>query len=99
MLRAAGISYADLEASGVLLVVTELSCQFLAGAVFDDVLVVEAETVKAKGTRIQHNYTIQRGDEVLVRGHTVVACITPQGRPQPLPEFLRPASLGLERSV
>jgi acyl-CoA thioesterase FadM len=25
----------------------------------------------------------------LVEGHTIVACINTQGRPQPLPEFLR----------
>ncbi len=89
MLRAAGISYADLERQGVVLVVTELGCQYLGGAVFDDVLVVEVETVRAKGTRIQHDYTICRAGEVLVKGHTVVACINPHGRPQPLPAFLR----------
>ncbi len=89
MLRAGGISYADLESQGVILVVTELGCNYLGGAVFDDLLVVEVETVRAKGTRIQHQYVIRRGTETLVTGHTVVACINPQGRPQPLPDFLR----------
>lgn len=89
MLRAGGISYADLENQGVILVVTELGCNYLGGAVFDDLLVVEVETVRAKGTRIQHQYVIRRGTETLVTGHTVVACINPQGRPQPLPDFLR----------
>lgn len=89
MLRAAGISYAVLESQGVILVVTELGCKYLGGAVFDDLLVVEVETVRAKGTRIHHQYSISRGQEVLVTGHTVVACINPQGRPQPLPDFLR----------
>ncbi len=89
MLRAAGISYSDLEAQGFILVVTELGCCYLGGAVFDDLLVVEVETVRAKGTRIQHQYAIRRGSETLVTGHTVVACINPQGRPQPLPEYLR----------
>lgn len=89
MLRAGGISYADLESQGVILVVTELGCNYLGGAVFDDLLVVEVETVRAKGARIQHQYVIRRGTETLVTGHTVVACINPQGRPQPLPDFLR----------
>jgi acyl-CoA thioester hydrolase len=89
MLRAAGISYAELESRGVILVVTELACNYLGGAVFDDLLVVDVETVRARGTRIQHRYSIRRGTETLVTGHTVVACINPQGRPQPLPEFLR----------
>ncbi|MBL8891295.1 MAG: acyl-CoA thioesterase [Planctomycetaceae bacterium] len=88
MLRAAGISYAELEAQGVLLVVTELGCNYRGGAVFDDLLVVEVETVRARGTRIEHQYTIRRGDEVLVTGNTVVACINPQGRPRPLPDYL-----------
>jgi acyl-CoA thioester hydrolase len=89
MLRAAGISYADLEQAGVFLVVTELGCRYLGGAVFDDVLRIDVQTTRAKGTRIEHRYTIRRQGEVLVEGHTIVACINTQGRPQPLPEFLR----------
>jgi len=89
MLRAAGISYADLEQSGVFLVVTELGCQYLGGAVFDDVLQIAVQTTRAKGTRIEHRYTIRRRDEILVQGHTIIACINAVGRPQPLPEFLR----------
>lgn len=89
MLRAAGISYAELESQGVILVVTELGCNYRSGAFFDDLLVVEVETLRAKGTRIQHQYSIRRGSETLVTGHTVVACINTQGRPQPLPDYLR----------
>jgi len=89
MLRAAGIGYGDLERQGILLVVTELGCRFHGGAQFDDLLVVDVQTTRAKGTRIQHQYTIHRGEERLVEGHTVVACITAQGRPRPLPDFLR----------
>jgi len=89
MLRLAGIDYRDLEAQGVLLVVTEMECKYFDGAFFDDLLTVEVETVRAKGTRIQHLYTISRQQKVLVTGRSVVACINRAGRPQPLPDFLQ----------
>lgn len=89
MLRQGGISYRDLEDQGILLVVTEASCRYFGGAVFDDLLQVSVETVRAKGTRIEHHYQIHRGEDLLVSGRTVVACINREGRPQPLPEFLR----------
>lgn len=89
MLRAAGIEYRELEANGALLIVTELSCQYHAAAYFDDLLTIHVETVRARGTRIRHEYKILRAEQQLVTGHTVVACVSATGRPQPLPEFLR----------
>lgn len=102
MLRAAGISYRQLEEKDILLVVTNLECKYLGAAVFDDLLEVRIETTKAKGTRIEHHYSIVRLEEdengavdpnqdgtPIVSGRTVVACIGRNGRPRPLPEFLR----------
>jgi len=45
-------------------------------------------TVKAKGARIEHQYQIFRGDELLVEGATTVACVDRQGRPTRLPKWL-----------
>lgn len=89
MLRAAGVDYRDLETQGVFLVVTELACQYRSAAHFDDLLSIDVETVRARGTRIRHEYRIHCHDRLLVTGHTIVACVTDNGRPQPLPEFLR----------
>jgi len=102
MLRAAGISYRELESREILLVVTDLECKYLGAAVFDDLLEITIETTRAKGTRVEHHYKIHRIEETsgdtdpskfprtpIVSGRTMVACIGLNGKPKPLPEFLR----------
>lgn len=89
LLRAAGKSYRELEADGVLLVVVEIACQYLRPACYDDLLVLRTRTGEISGTRIEHLYELRRDDELLATGRTVVACIAPTGRPQRLPAWLR----------
>ena len=58
MLRAAGFNYRELEAQGIFLVVTEVMCNYLEGARYDDLLTVETNLEWAKGARIKHTYRI-----------------------------------------
>ena len=51
MLRAAGHSYKQLEADGLMLVVAEASMQYLLAAEYDDLLDVYVRTVRARGAR------------------------------------------------
>jgi acyl-CoA thioester hydrolase len=88
LLRAAGYSYRELEAQGILLVVAEISCRYYLPANYDDLLRIVTRTVKAKGARIEHEYRVFRGDELLADGRSVVACIDSLGRVRRLPEFL-----------
>jgi acyl-CoA thioester hydrolase len=88
LLRASGRNYRDLEASGVFLVVAEASCQYYLGAVYDDLLTLHTRTVRAKGARIEHEYRVMRGDELLAEGRTVVACTDHEGKVRRLPEWL-----------
>lgn len=89
LLRAAGHSYKSLEASGIHLVVAEVSCRYFHGAEFDDVLRIRATTISAKGARIRHAYKILRGDTLIAEGNTTVACIDSSGRVARLPDWLR----------
>ncbi len=89
MLRAAGCSYRDLEASGVMLVVVELGVNYVAAARYDDLVTIRTAVVWARGVRIRHEYEILRGDELLATGHTVVAAVNPEGRVVRLPKWLR----------
>jgi acyl-CoA thioester hydrolase len=89
LLRSLGHSYRELEEQGIMLVVAEISCRYLAPALFDDLLQLETEVVLARGARIEHRYRLTRGGQLLVEGHSVVACIDRQGRVCRLPEFLR----------
>src|SRR5690349_17105361 len=53
LLRAAGHSYRDLEATGVYLVIAEVTLRYYRPAFFDDLLRIRVETVRAKGARIE----------------------------------------------
>lgn len=89
MLRAAGHSYRELEEQGVLLVVSEIGCDYFLPANYDDLIHLTTKTLRAKGARIEHEYQIRCGDQLLAKGRSVVACIDRTGRVKRLPEFLR----------
>jgi acyl-CoA thioester hydrolase len=89
LLRAAGMSYRQVEEAGYLLVVAEIGCEFFLPAGFDDVLTLRTTVMHAKGARITHQYEVFRGEELLARGRSVVACVDRMGRPKRVPEWLK----------
>jgi len=88
LMRAAGHSYRELEEAGIFLVVAEVAVQYFLPAFFDDVLRLRTTTVRAKGARIEHRYEVFRGEDLLAKGQTTVACIGRSGRVSRLPEWL-----------
>jgi acyl-CoA thioester hydrolase len=44
--------------------------------------------VRARGARIDHEYRLLRGGELLAEAESTLACIDRQGRVQRLPDFL-----------
>lgn len=89
LMRAAGHSYRELEEAGILLVVAEATLKYHAAAQFDDVLRLRTTTVFARGARIDHQYHVYRGEQLLAEGKTKIACIDRAGRVSRLPEWLR----------
>ena len=90
MLRAKGISYREFEErDGLMLVVSQLSCEYFLPARYDDHLRLVTTTVKAKGARIVHRYELSRGEDLIARGETTIACVSKAGRVTRLPESLR----------
>jgi acyl-CoA thioester hydrolase len=87
-LLALGYDYAHLERDGILLVVNKIACKFHRPARFGDTLRIGIRTVRARGARIDHEYKIYRGNELLAEGESTLACIDREGRVQRLPEFL-----------
>jgi acyl-CoA thioester hydrolase len=87
-LRAAGYSYKALEEQGILLVVSEVSCQYFLPAAYDDLLRLVTTTMKAKGARIEHLYELFRDDQLIARGRSIVGCIDATGRVRRLPDWL-----------
>jgi acyl-CoA thioester hydrolase len=76
MLRASGISYKELESTGLMLVVRMMHVDFHAPAVFDDVLVLKTRLGYCHGARIEHHYRLIRpriapGDEKALDAATI----------------------------
>lgn len=94
-LRSLGYSYRELEAGGLMLVVSKLEIQYLGAACFDDLLKLTTKVVKTRGVRIQHAYDLVRisdshsPDEPIVKAATTLACIDREGKVSRLPEYLR----------
>lgn len=88
LLRAAGWSYKQFEADGLMLVVAQISCRYRQAAQYDDLLRLRTRTIRAKGARIEHRYEVYRVQELIADGESVIACIGPGGRASRLPSFL-----------
>jgi acyl-CoA thioester hydrolase len=89
MLRASGRTYRDLEADGIMLVVTQVTCNYHRGADYDDLLTIKTTVTKAKGVRIHHHYEIFSNGELVADGDTIVAAVDPTGKVVRLPDWLR----------
>ncbi|WP_406694070.1 thioesterase family protein [Singulisphaera sp. Ch08] len=89
MLRARGVAYRDLEDSGHLLVVVELGCKFKKPAYYDDMLTIRTTVSRVTHVKIVHHYQVFRDGLLLAEGHSTLACVDRDGKPQALPEILR----------
>jgi acyl-CoA thioester hydrolase len=90
-LRALGYDYADVERSGVFLVVSKIACKFLRPCRFGDTIRLQIRTVNVKAARIDHEYKVFLGNELLAEAESTLACIDREGRVQRLPDFLTDA--------
>jgi len=86
MMRAHGLEYAEMERRGVLLAVVDVALRHLKPARFGDELVVETRIAEVERVRVRFEYEVNRGDEVLCRGHTVLACVGRDLVPFRIPE-------------
>ena len=89
LLRAAGFNYCQVEEQGLFLVVSEMTCRYLRPANYDDLLTLRTTVISARGARIQHDYQLFRGTELLATGRSTVACVDRSGAVKRLPDWLR----------
>lgn len=84
-MRRNGISYRELEASGIFLPVTECHCQYLSSVTYDDVVRVQTWVGNLTGARIEFRYNIVvPGGRVVATGYTKHGFVDAQGKPIPL---------------
>jgi acyl-CoA thioester hydrolase len=89
--RAKGFSYAELEALGFKLVVTDVQCQYRNSARYDEVLLVRTEIKGINRRLITFGYQILRKEngEVIATGESRHVSLDSKSRPKSLPaEFV-----------
>jgi acyl-CoA thioester hydrolase len=90
VLRSQGLTYRDLEDQGFLLVLTKIEVRYRRPAHYDDFLTIRTFVVRTTAVRIDHRYEVLRDGELLAEATTTLACVDREGRPQALPDSLRP---------
>ena len=84
-----GLSYSEMEKSGIILPVSKLNVQYLKPAYFDDELDVSVELDKIPTSRLIFNYIIKRENDIVVKGSTVLAFLNKKTkRPVRCPDYM-----------
>jgi acyl-CoA thioester hydrolase len=88
MLRAKGISYREVEDAGHFLVIVDIGCKFKKPAYYDDLLTIRTTVARVTHVKIVHEYHVLRDGVLLAEGHSTLACVDREGKPQALPSTL-----------
>jgi acyl-CoA thioester hydrolase len=95
-LRDLGIDQAALKRDrGLVFVVRRLTIDYLAPALFDDVLEVRTRIARLRGASLEMAQEVWRAETCLSRATVTVACMDGAGRPQRLPGDVRDRLDGL----
>ena len=89
LLREAGLTYRDVENSGYYLPATETCLKYVKPALYDDLLTIETTIGFVKRASSRFDYTIYRGEDIVVRGYTIHACLDRDNKIVRFPDFLR----------
>jgi acyl-CoA thioester hydrolase len=84
-----GLSYSEMEKSGIILPVSKLDVQYLKPAYFDDELDVSVELDKIPTSKLIFIYVIKRDNDIIVRGSTLLAFLNKKTkRPVRCPDYM-----------
>ncbi|MEM6333148.1 MAG: thioesterase family protein [Planctomycetota bacterium] len=86
LLRAMGIDYKAVEASGLFCVVARMSLRYRKPVGYDDEIAVGCTAVKTRGIKIEHAYELRRGGDVVATAETTLVCVDGDGAVRPVPE-------------
>lgn len=96
LLRESGVSYAQLEAAGVFLVVVKLDLRYRRPVKYDDIVEVRTRVRQAARVKVDHEYDLvvverdgQACQQPVAAGMTTLACLDRDGKVRELPEWLR----------
>jgi acyl-CoA thioester hydrolase len=89
-LRSLGITYKDMEMSGIMLPVISIKFNFIKSALYDDILTIHTFLKKEPLVKIEFNYEIKnQRDELICSGNSVLAFINSETmKPTRCPDYL-----------
>ena len=88
LFRTQGGSYRRMEELGLYFVVAKLEIRFRRPARYDDVLTLKTVIRRTTPAKLEHDYQLFRGDELLTEASTVIACVNAAGEVQRIPDDL-----------
>lgn len=89
-LRKLGVTYKDMEISGIMLPVISLNCNFIKSAIYDDILTIETILLKKPMVKIEFDYKItNQNNELICTGNSVLAFMNMKtSKPTRCPNYL-----------
>ena len=94
LLRASGQSYKECEEQGIFIVVVEIRCRYRAPTRYDDVLMLHTRLKRVTAAKLQHEYQLFRGEQLVAEGDSTLACLNKQGQLTRVPESFMDAKEG-----
>jgi acyl-CoA thioester hydrolase len=88
LFRAQGGDYREMEQRGYFLVVAQVQCHYKRPAMYDDLLTVRARLANWSAAKLEHEYEVRRGEDLLATGRSVLACVDRSGQVQRITEEL-----------
>lgn len=88
LLRQVGRTYKDVEDQGFYLVLAKIEVRYRQPARYDDLLTLRTTVTRRTPVRIEHEYQLLRGRDVLAEGSSTLACVDREGNLQAMPEWL-----------
>ena len=88
LLRASGGNYRQMEESGLFVVVVRADCRYHRPARYDDVVTVRTTVTRVTAAKIEHEYHLLRGEELLAVGHVTLAVVDRNVRVRMVPEWM-----------
>jgi acyl-CoA thioester hydrolase len=88
MFRAIGMPYSLMEEKGLYLPVSEAHCKYVSSARYDDLLTFRSYIGEYSRVKVKLVSEVWRGDELLVHGYVVLACVNKDFKITRMPEWL-----------
>ena len=95
-LRRRGADYRALNERGFHLPVVEAKLSYRRAARFDEELVVETRLTGLTRVTVRFDYDARRDDDLIVEGHTLLACVDGSHKPRRIPDDIRQMLLRAE---